>query len=125
MMEPTHFLDGHDPPRFRCLDGAGVWRVLLQAQVRATPMIIVREVSETVGLAPNKVVAKVGEAVGVHGHPGARYPSLCTLYLGASHLANRFARHLGERGDIPRRKESLLKGETARKHLAIPMFMGR
>lgn len=47
-----------------------------------------------------------------------------TLYLGASHLANRFAHHLGERGDIPKRKESLLKGETARRHLGIPMFMG-
>jgi hypothetical protein len=46
MMEPTHLRDRHDPPGFRCLDIAGVWRVLLQAQVRATPMIIVREVSE-------------------------------------------------------------------------------
>jgi hypothetical protein len=35
-----------------------------------------------------------------------------------------FAQHLGERGDIPKRKESLLKGETARKRLGIPMFMG-
>jgi hypothetical protein len=35
-----------------------------------------------------------------------------------------FAQHLGERGDTPQCKESLLKGETARKRLAIPMFMG-
>jgi hypothetical protein len=47
-----------------------------------------------------------------------------TLYLGASHQANRFAQHLGERGDIPKRKGSLLKGESARKRLGIPMFMG-
>ena len=47
-----------------------------------------------------------------------------TLYLGASHQANRFAQHLGERGDIPKRKGALLKGESARKRLGIPMFMG-
>ncbi|OFV99717.1 MAG: DNA polymerase IV [Acidobacteria bacterium RIFCSPLOWO2_12_FULL_54_10] len=46
-----------------------------------------------------------------------------TLYLGSSFLANQFAQHLGERGDIPRRKETLLKGETGRKRLGIPMFL--
>ena len=45
-----------------------------------------------------------------------------TLYLGSSHLANAFAQHLGERGDIPKRKDTLLKGETKRKRLGIPMF---
>ena len=30
---------------------------------------------------------------------------------------------LGERGDIPKRKETLLKGETTRKRLGIPMFL--
>jgi hypothetical protein len=48
-----------------------------------------------------------------------------TVYLGSSFLANKFSQHLGERGDIPKRKELILKGESARKRLAIPMmFMG-
>ena len=46
-----------------------------------------------------------------------------TLFLGSSFLANQFAQHLGERGDIPKRKETLLKGETPRKRLGIPMFL--
>jgi DNA polymerase-4/DNA polymerase V len=37
-----------------------------------------------------------------------------TLYLGSSHLANEFSQHLGERGDIPTRHRTLLKGETPR-----------
>ena len=47
-----------------------------------------------------------------------------TLYLGSSFAANNFAQHLGERGDVPERKQKLLPGETARKRLAIPMFLG-
>src|SRR3990172_5672249 len=46
-----------------------------------------------------------------------------TLYLGSSFLANQFAQHLGERGDIPKRKETLLKGETVRKRVGIPIFL--
>src|SRR5213594_2770470 len=46
-----------------------------------------------------------------------------TLFLGSSFLANKFGQHLGDRGDIPRRKAMLLKGETARKRLGIPMFL--
>lgn len=45
-----------------------------------------------------------------------------TLYLGSSFLANAFGQHLGERGDIPKRKETLFKGETKRKRLGIPVF---
>jgi DNA polymerase-4/DNA polymerase V len=48
-----------------------------------------------------------------------------TLYLGSSFLANRFTQHLGDRGDAPERKARLLPGETARRRLAIPMFMGK
>jgi hypothetical protein len=47
-----------------------------------------------------------------------------TLYLGSSHLANSFAQHQGNRGDTPVRKPLLLKGETARRRLGIPMFIG-
>ena len=39
-----------------------------------------------------------------------------TVFLGASFLAHRSAQHDGERGHLP--------GETTRKHLGIPMFMG-
>ena len=46
MMESADLWDRDDPPGFWCLDGARLWRVLLQAQVRATPMVIVREFSE-------------------------------------------------------------------------------
>jgi len=48
-----------------------------------------------------------------------------TLYLGSSFLASRFTQHMGDRGDAPERKTHLLKGETTRRRLAIPMFMGQ
>ena len=46
------------------------------------------------------------------------------VYLGSSFAANHFAQHLGRAGRYPERKEALFKGETKRKRLAIPMFMG-
>jgi DNA polymerase-4/DNA polymerase V len=46
------------------------------------------------------------------------------VFLGASFLAQKFGQHLGERGDEPQRKRQLFRGETKRKRLAIPMFMG-
>lgn len=45
-----------------------------------------------------------------------------TVYLGTSFLANTFSQHLGSRGDIPQRKMNLLKGETRRQRLGIPML---
>lgn len=48
-----------------------------------------------------------------------------TLYLGSSFLAHQFAQHEGERGRLPQRKTDLFKGETARKRLSIPMFIGK
>jgi len=47
-----------------------------------------------------------------------------TLFLGTSLLAHHFAQHQGERGALPQRTQLLLTGETARKRLGIPMFMG-
>jgi len=47
-----------------------------------------------------------------------------TLFLGTSFMANKFGQHLGDRGDLPERKTRLLPGETARKRLGIPMFVG-
>jgi impB/mucB/samB family protein len=46
-----------------------------------------------------------------------------TVYLGSSHPAITGARHQGERSDVPERQRTLLKGETARKHLGLP-FLG-
>lgn len=46
------------------------------------------------------------------------------VYLASSFAANSFREHLGERGDIAARKQVLFKGETKRKRLYIPMFMG-
>jgi len=47
-----------------------------------------------------------------------------TVFLGASFLAHQSTQHEGERRDLPERKIDLLPGETARKRLGIPMFMG-
>jgi hypothetical protein len=46
-----------------------------------------------------------------------------TLYLGASYYANATIQHQGARGMLPARKLKLLKGETFRRRLAIPMLM--
>ena len=48
-----------------------------------------------------------------------------TLFLGASFQAHKFAQHIGERGDAPERKNMLFKGETKRRRLAIPTFLGQ
>jgi hypothetical protein len=47
-----------------------------------------------------------------------------TVFLGASFLAYTHAQHDGERGHLPERQHDLLPGETARRRLGIPMFMG-
>ena len=47
-----------------------------------------------------------------------------TVFLGASFLAHTQAQHDGARGQLPERQRALLPGETARKRLGIPMFMG-
>ena len=46
------------------------------------------------------------------------------VFLGASLLAHTFTQHVGARGDAPARRGLLLKGETPRKRLGIPMFLG-
>jgi hypothetical protein len=47
------------------------------------------------------------------------------VYVASSHLAQTHAQHDGERGHLPGRKTDLLRGETGRQRLAIPMLMGR
>lgn len=47
-----------------------------------------------------------------------------TLFLGVSSQAHKFAQHAGERGETPERRNTLFKGETKRKRLAIPTFLG-
>lgn len=47
-----------------------------------------------------------------------------TLFLGVSFPAHKFTQHMGERGDEPERKRTLFKGETKRRRLAIPIFLG-
>ena len=47
-----------------------------------------------------------------------------TVFLGASFLAHQSAQHDGARGHLPDRRRALLPGETARKRLGLPMFMG-
>ena len=48
-----------------------------------------------------------------------------TVSLGSSVYAHKHAQHVGERGDAPKRKGLLFKGETKRKRLGIPMFVGK
>ena len=93
----------------------------------------------SVGLAPNKVVAKIAskwqKPSGLTAIPGrelhrylAKLPvekyGKHTVFLGASFLAHTHAQHNGDRGHLPERQHDLLPGETARRRLAIPMFMG-
>ena len=47
-----------------------------------------------------------------------------TVCLGSSLLANKTSQHLNERGDLSERSKFLLPGETTRKRLGIPMFLG-
>ena len=48
-----------------------------------------------------------------------------TLFLGSSFLAHQHAQHEGARGAEPQRRRVLFKGESKRKRLAIPMFLGK
>ena len=48
-----------------------------------------------------------------------------TLFLGSSFYAHRTAQHVGERGMLPERTQTLLKGETRRKRLGLPDADGR
>lgn len=48
-----------------------------------------------------------------------------TLFLGTSWKACEFGSHLGDRGDDPERKKYLLVGETKRKRLNIPLWLGK
>jgi hypothetical protein len=64
------------------------------------------------------------------GDPSAEFNTLRekygkhTVFLGASFLAHTHAQHDGERGHLPERQHQLLPGETTRKRLGIPMFLG-
>jgi hypothetical protein len=48
-----------------------------------------------------------------------------TLFLGSSFLAHQHVQHEGPRGAVPARRRVLLKGETERKRLGIPMYLGK
>jgi hypothetical protein len=48
-----------------------------------------------------------------------------TVYLGSSVPAHQFVQHVGDRGEEPERRRKLLKGETERRRLGIPMYMGK
>jgi hypothetical protein len=48
-----------------------------------------------------------------------------TVFLGSSLLAQKFAQHLGDRGDEPQRRRKLFRGESKRQRLGIPMLMGK
>lgn len=45
-----------------------------------------------------------------------------TLHVASSHCVTKFGQHLGDRGDVTRRRVDILKGETVRQHLRIPVW---
>jgi DNA polymerase-4/DNA polymerase V len=63
---------------------------------------------------------KVYEAMDMLRHRYGKH----TVFLGASFMAQKFSQHVGERGDEPARRGQLLRGETDRQRLDIPMLMG-
>ena len=98
------------------------------AEYRATGVVLVK-------LGEDKIVQLdlFGEAVHIE-KTGRVYAAIDalrqkygkhTVYLGSSLAAHQFAQHLGDRGDEPERRRKLLKGETERKRLGIPMYMGK
>ena len=52
----------------------------------------------------------------------ARWGKHCVHLVGSS-AAHKTPQHVLERGDVPQRKQTRIKGETKRKHLALPMLM--
>ncbi|MFH0830971.1 MAG: DNA polymerase IV [Parcubacteria group bacterium] len=52
----------------------------------------------------------------------AKWGKHCVHLVGSS-LAHHAPQHVLERGDVPLRKQNRLRGESARKHLAIPMLL--
>ncbi len=59
----------------------------------------------------DRVIDEVNELYGKH-----------KLHLGTSLWLARHKQHISERGDLPQRKSELLKGETFRQRLAIPVW---
>ena len=59
----------------------------------------------------SKVIDEVNSIYGKH-----------SLHLGSTDCLNRFSQHLGERGDFASRKINLLKGETFRQRLKVPLW---
>jgi hypothetical protein len=50
MMESTYLRDGHDPASLRRLDGARLGRILLQAEMRTTPMVQLSNATAILGM---------------------------------------------------------------------------
>ena len=59
----------------------------------------------------SRVIDEVNSAYGKH-----------TLHLGSTDRLNQFSQHLGDRGDLAPRKKILLKGETFRQRLKLPLW---
>ncbi len=47
-----------------------------------------------------------------------------TVFLGSSFYAHKYSQHAGDRGDLPARRGITFRGETKRKRLGIPEFLG-
>jgi DNA polymerase-4/DNA polymerase V len=62
----------------------------------------------------DRVIDSVNEHYGKH-----------TLHLGTTLFLKKHSQHLSERGDLPVRKQELMKGETKRQRLAMPVWKVR
>ncbi len=59
----------------------------------------------------SRVIDEVNSVYGKH-----------ALHIGSTDCLNKFSQHLGERGDFAARKKNLLKGETFRQRLKLPLW---
>jgi DNA polymerase-4/DNA polymerase V len=59
----------------------------------------------------SETMDRINEAYGKH-----------TIHIGSTTTLETYRQHLGGRGDLSARKENLLKGETFRQHLNVPLW---
>lgn len=90
----------------------GVFLSKIESDQRPAQYSLFDDVRKIKGFrAVDRVIDGVNELYGKH-----------TLHLGATLWLGRHRQHLSERGDMPRRKAELLRGETFRQRLNIPMW---
>lgn len=90
---------------------SGVWLTHLSPEREAQPDLFEDPCRIASRNRLSRVMDEIGALYGKH-----------TLHVAATDALRIFARHLGERGDLARRKRTLLKGETFRQRLGMPLW---